>query len=284
MLYALRTYPLLARHDLHWIPKLISQLPTDCEVKRRESKESRWVPYDVLAGLPDQIREDAETSRCYGEKARAIQARNELLIAWLTVLPWRQRNLRECKILPSSLGGNIFKEVLPPHCTIARPKWVNDALKRNPSEVFWQFWFRADETKTGFPVRGLLPRQLIRRLENYIHNYRPLLVDGTDPGTLFLNDHGRRFSMSYIGTLIEGLTFRYTGRRVNPHLFRDIFADKWLDDHPEDYLTVSKALWHRNIQTTLLIYGRTFDESHGARRVEEWLDKREADSSQEEMP
>src|SRR5579859_7910492 len=67
---------------------------------------------------------------------------------------------------------------------------------------------------------------------------------------------------------------RYTGRRVNPHLLRDIFAVKWLEDHPEDYLTLSKILWHRNIQTTLQIYGAGFDESHGARRVDDWREQR----------
>jgi integrase len=70
------------------------------------------------------------------------------------------------------------------------------------------------------------------------------------------------------------LTARYAGRRVTPHLFRDIFAVKYLEDRPEDYLTLSKVLWHSNVQTTLGVYGAKFDESHGARRVDEWLDQR----------
>ena len=63
---------------------------------------------------------------------------------------------------------------------------------------------------------------------------------------------------------------------MNPHLFRDVVALEWLQHHPEDYLTVSKILWHARIETTLGIYGRNFDESHGTRRMEEWLDQREA--------
>jgi len=55
-------------------------------------------------------------------------------------------------------------------------------------------------------------------------------------------------------------------------------AVKWLEEHPEDYLTVSKILWHRNIQTTLRIYGRNFDESHGVRRMEAWLEDRQRPS------
>jgi hypothetical protein len=65
-------------------------------------------------------------------------------------------------------------------------------------------------------------------------------------------------------------------------LVRDILAFKWLEDHPEDYLTLSKDLWHRSIETTLEIYGCKFDESHGLRRVEKWLDSR--DKEPEHLP
>jgi hypothetical protein len=36
--------------------------------------------------------------------------------------------------------------------------------------------------------------------------------------------------------------------------------------HPEDYLTVSKKLWHKNIQTTLRSYGTN---SMSRRRIAE---------------
>jgi integrase len=103
---------------------------------------------------------------------------------------------------------------------------------------------------------------------------RPVLVNVSDRRTLFVNDHGGAFDPTRFGSLVGNLTLRYAGRRVNPHLFRDIFAVQWLQDHPDDYLTLSKILWHHNIQTTLQIYGAGFDESHGARRVEEWLEAR----------
>jgi integrase len=59
---------------------------------------------------------------------------------------------------------------------------------------------------------------------------------------------------------------------MTPHLFRDAFAYAWLDAHPADYLALSKILWHRNIKTTIRIYGREFDESNGAQKTEEWLE------------
>jgi hypothetical protein len=57
-------------------------------------------------------------------------------------------------------------------------------------------------------------------------------------------------------------------------LTRDIFAFCWLERHAEDFLTLSKVLWHRDIKTTIRTYGDKFGESHGLRRVEEWLDRR----------
>jgi hypothetical protein len=62
---------------------------------------------------------------------------------------------------------------------------------------------------------------------------------------------------------------RYARKRVTPHLFRDIFAYWWLKKHPEDYLTVSKKLWHRNVEVTLQVYGCKFNESQADCRVEE---------------
>jgi hypothetical protein len=268
---ALRGFPPLAGVTFEWIPDLLSQLPTDLEAQL--AKERRWVAYYDLARIPEQILREADKPGLdLLVKARMI--RDALLITWLTILPWRQRNVRECKLAAFVDGGNLRKEAIPVHSTMAKSKWVEERLRANPDERFWQFYFRPQETKTGNQVRALLPRQLIGPLEDYIQNYRPLFLKDEDPHTLFVNLHGRPWSKARVEQIVEDLTLRYTGRQVNPHLFRDIFAVQWLEEHPEDYLTLSKILWHRNIQTTLRIYGRNFDESHGARRVEEWLDLR----------
>jgi integrase len=275
-LRALRIYPALRGHDFGWVLNLLEELPRDSEVKAKERKERRWVSYDVLADIPEQILRDADQNVDLDKRSRALRFRDALLIRWLATLPWRQRNIRECIVAPFHEGGNMFMAEIPPNSTIAKSRRVCEALKVNPHEHFWQFRFRPHETKNGRAVHAILPGQLIGPLENYLANYRPFLVDVSDQRTLFVNDHGCPFDPTRLALLVENLTLRYTGRQVNPHLFRDIFAIKWLEDHPEDYLTLSKVLWHSNIQTTLQHYGRNFDESHGARRVEEWLDSRKA--------
>jgi integrase len=74
--------------------------------------------------------------------------------------------------------------------------------------------------------------------------------------------------------LVRNITLRYTGRAVNPHLFRDIFAVQWLRENARDYLTLSKILWHQDVKTTIDLYAQYFDEAGGAVGAAKWLEQR----------
>jgi integrase len=267
---ALGQHPSLGGRTFAWAKGLMADLPADIEGRVQQLKARKWVDYDELAKTPDRALQDARRSS--GLKLKALLVRDALMLRWLLVLPWRQKNLRQCRI-GTLATSNLVKEEISPLAMISKPKWVEEALKSNPHQKFWQFRFSPDETKNGHQVQGLVPKQLIEPLEDYLTNYRSLLVNGHDPGTLFLNEHRCAYSTGAFTTRIGHLTARYAGRRVTPHLFRDIFAVKYLQERPEDYLTLSKILWHRNLKTTLNNYGARFDESHGARRVEEWLEE-----------
>ncbi len=266
---AVRFHPKYQHDDWRWLSNLFSQLPLDDESALLERKARKYVPYGLLCKVPSQIREIRVSKRCNPKRVSRL-VHDALLISWLTVLPWRQRNIRECR-LGATETANIFFDELPAVIHVARPKWVEAALQLNPKQRFWQFAFRENETKMGGIVRGIIPRRLIPPLEDYLENHRPKLVAPNDPGTLFLNRDGHALTQTAVTELVAQLVLKHAGRRVTPHLFRDIFAYAWLDDHPEDYLTLSKILWHRDIKTTLKIYGRQFDESNGARRIDEWL-------------
>lgn len=274
-IHSLRSYPPFGSIDFSWLPRLASQLPKDSDIQARARKERKWVPYDVLARIPEKIVRDANDIPDLSEKKRAERIRDALLIAWITTLAWRQRNLRECKVMTFADGGNLSKEEIPAQSSMATPHWVCEALRVNPHERFWQFFFRSAETKKANTVRAVLPRQLVSPLENYLEHYRPLLVNGADGHTLFLNNCGGPLNVTTLRNRVGNLSLKYAGRRVNPHLVRDIFAVQFLQERPEDYLTLSKILWHRNPKTTVQVYGANFDESFGARSVEEWLDARD---------
>jgi integrase len=268
---AMRYYPLYKDYDFAWLGKLILEIPEDPESGITESKARKYVPYALLSDIPRMLHEKRKEIGARGERQLAWLVHDELLMRWLTTLVWRQRNIRESRIGSNAELVNLFKGTIPPFVTMAKPKWVEEKLAVGPQERFWQFYFREDETKNGHEVRAFLPRQLVGPLEEYLELYRPSLLQGREPGTLFVNRTGEPLSGSSIRDLVANITLRYVHRRVTPHVYRDIFAYKWLDDHPEDYLTLSKILWHRNINTTLQKYGRRFDESSGIRKLEEWL-------------
>jgi integrase len=269
---ALKQHPAYKNNDLKWLDQLLSCIPSDSESDSQERKASKYLPYGELSKIPNKIAQAGKLV-CKDTRKRSLLFRNELLLRWLLILPWRQRNIREAR-LGTAEKDNIFKAGFTPLVNIAKPAWVEEELKRDPNAQFWQIFFRKPETKTGQEIRGVVPKQLVPFLEEYLQYHRPLLVTESDPRTLFLNNNGCPISLTGMTALVGNLTARYAGRRVTPHLFRDSFAHCWLDDHPADYLTLSKILWHRSIQTTIRTYGRNYDESHGMRKTETWIEQR----------
>lgn len=201
----------------------------------------------------------------------------DLMIRWLLVLPWRQRNLRECRV--QGQNPNLFKAKVPVYSYIDKPEWARQQELSNPNTEFWQIRFCNEETKTGITVHSLLPRSLIGLLEEYLSEHRPALLNGQKCDTLFVTPDGAEMTSLFVMNTISDLTLRYGGRRVSPHLFRDIVAFAWLKSHPEGYHALSKMLWHKSVSTTINIYGSRFNEASGVIAMEEWLAEREKRSS-----
>jgi integrase len=251
---------------------LIRGIPLEPESQRRERKERKYLPYDTVADVPRRIHETRLEAATRGPKALAYVVQDELLMKWLVVLPWRQRNIRECRIGLKSEGANLFKAEIEEWDKIKKPKWVEERIKANRYEEFWQYHFREKETKNRREVRSILPRRLVPLLEEYLEHHRANIVNGNGTNTLFLNKVGQPLTDDELISVVSNLTLRHAGKRVTPHIFRDIWAYWWLASHPEDYLTVSKKLWHRSIEITLRIYGCQFDEAQAECRVEDCLD------------
>jgi len=271
---ALKEHPRYSGRDFAWLNELIRGIPAEPESQRRERKELKYLPYDVVADIPRRIAETRLEAATRGVKALARVVHDELLMKWLVLLPWRQLNIRDCRIGQKTESANLFKAEIEQWDSVKKPKYVDQMLKTNPREQFWHYHFREDETKNGREVRSFLPRTLVPLLEEYLEHHRPHLLNGDDPHTLFLNRVGHPLDKNEFTSLVSSLTLRHAGKRVTPHRFRDIFAFWWLDKHPEDYLTIAKKLWHSSIETTLRIYGCKFDEAEADCRVDEYLNAR----------
>lgn len=270
MVYAAVRYnPRYSELDLSWFANVIDQLPVEAQSTIDDRKAKKYIPYAAAEQIPEKIRAKAKKLKVVSARTRALSARNELLMLWLIVLPWRQRNIRELRI-----GGgkpNLVKAAVREYCTATKPLWIEKKSNLSSHQVFWQVRFAPEETKMKHSVQLFLPAELVPLLETYLSEHRPVLVAGKrDPGTLFISDSGGSLNVGQMRTLVKKLAFEHTGVPVTPHIYRDIVAVEWLLTHPEDYLTVSKVLWHRNVNTTIRIYGRRFDESTGVARMDNW--------------
>jgi integrase len=191
-------------------------------------------------------------------------------MTWLVTLPWRQRNLRECRISGST--PNLFKGPIAPFSEIDKTVWVQEEERKNPAAEFWQFHFSRDETKTGIEVEALLPHLLIGPLEEYPEKFRLHLLHNGDPEALFINQRGKPVSLRSIEEIVGAVTLSHGGRRVTPHMFREIVAFARLKSDPNCYMELSKLLWHASPAYTLSVYGSRFSESSGVCSHEVWLD------------
>jgi integrase len=274
LLAAVSKHPAYKGMDLSWFRPLLNSIPIDSydEIKARKAK--KYLEYDVLKTIPGLIRVQRESEAKRGKDQIARLVMEELMISWLLLLPWRQRNLRECRVEGQS--PNLFKAKIPVYSYVDKPTWVRQEEAANPNAEFWQFKFSREETKTGIAVHALIPRQLVGLLELYLAEYRPLLKGNSDCNTLLVGSGANEMSIGDVTDAISDMTLRYGGRRVTPHLFRDIVAYAWLKSHSEDYLTLSKMLWHKNLATTINYYGSRFNESSGVTAMESWTEQCEA--------
>lgn len=267
---ALKMHPKYESLDLDWLPGVLAKLPRVTRSEIDQRKQEKLISFEAANAIPGKIREARARAKNQTPFDVAVSLRNELLMLWLVILPWRQRNLRECR-LNGGPHKNLYKEPIPMHSSQTQPEWLQKQEKKHPGKTVWQIYFTPPETKCKNEVRGFLPEELVALLEEYLNHRAALIPSGKpDPGTIFVNQNGNALTNTGMTTLVESLSSTYAGVAVNPHLFRDIVAYEWLKYHPEDYLTLSKLLWHKSLEYTLGVYGSRFNESTGIARMDNW--------------
>lgn len=305
---SLRQYPGASHINLNWVSALLRSIPPTPQTEVQARKSNRIVSMHALEAVPDMLRN--ERNKLIGQHTRAdrstgstrrrehgrsteqklakvratrlvriaVLAQQELIIRFLLILVWRVENLSECRILANAdRPANLFKGPVVPKLGKDIPEWALGLIQRDPNIPLFQFEFSEEETKAGRPVMAVLPDILTTFLEEFLTFYRPILVCGDDPGTLFVNQFGNAISKQQIEEAVQEATLRYTGRPVNPHLFRDIYAVEYLrdPDNHTDYLTLSKILWHGTPEITIKKYAWIFNESIGTSAAGEWAEKRD---------
>ena len=201
-----------------------SSFKTASKESKVSDESKKWLPWpDVLAVVATLREEAMATHDCNGRKRKwqsiARSQQQYLLIGILASVPDRQRTLRELQIGKTLVRINVN--------AAARTEvgGAAGAEEEGAASNGWAIKHSAADYKTGGVYGDRPPLELDEALypilEDYLSNYRPRLqpVDGHD--YLFCSPIGNPLTAERIHSIVTTTTYRLTGKRMNPHLFRD---------------------------------------------------------------
>jgi hypothetical protein len=243
------------------------------------SAVSHCLPYDVLIAIPAKILDARDPEHSTREKdARLVH--DALLLKFSASMPrLRSRQIRDASI--HGAAANVFRGQLNAG-TITVPEWAAEELRRDPAAEFWQVRFSRMETGES-AIHTLLPTDVAPLLDEYLSLHRPRLAGYNDCGKLFLNKRGGPLSASQLKALVAQLTSRFANCRISLATIRLSFAFKWLAENPNDYLTLSRLLGHKDVRTTIRWFWvpAYLSLSDAMRKFEDWAQKRKSKTEEE---
>jgi integrase len=188
----------------------------------------------AFLSLPQRLRREVETGN-RNPRRNAILSQMAAAIALLQAAPIRLKNLTALDI-----NKNL----------IARGKRLYLVVAES-------------EVKNNEPIDFELPAETRNVLAWYVREHRPLLI-GEPSDALFPGPGGRVKTSNTLAKQIPQTVFRYTGLRVNVHLFRHAAGKLFLDARPGQYEVMRRVLGHRSITTTTSLYAGAETRSAGS--------------------
>lgn len=178
--------------------------------------------------LPDELIRQARLERHAPVRA-AVLAQIAVAVAILTIAPIRLGNLASIR-----LGENLIKPGGP------------------QSNYF--LTFNKYDVKNRVPLQFKLDDVVTAIINEYVHDFRPALMRGTNADWLFPgggSEHKEKISFS---TQIVDRVEKSTGLRITVHQFRHAAGALILKHRPGEYELVRRLLGHKSVQTTIKFY------------------------------
>ena len=182
-----------------------------------------------VVSLPNALMRQARADQAHAPVKAAVTAQLAVAIAILSFAPVRLTNL-----VSIELEKNLIKP-------------------GGPESPFWLVFSHYD-VKNRVNLEFSFDEGLTRLIDEYIHEFRPTLVRGSNAAWLFPGVAGKPKTANMFSTQITERIQKATGVRMTAHQFRHACAAIYLKHHPGDYETVKRLLGHRNIQTTINFY------------------------------
>jgi hypothetical protein len=159
-------------------------------------------------------------------KRLANRAGRAVAMMLLATAPLRNQNFREARI-----GKHLI--------VLAKPVRHNDPKKCKLGQ--YALHFTGDDTdpahlKIRFRDRKLnvyymeVPGKVAAYIDTYLDYWHPLLSKDSSENHLFLNIHGKIYSQTAFSKWISFGFLKWTGRKINPHLCRDIVSTEIADE------------------------------------------------------
>jgi integrase len=185
--------------------------------------------WDKVVQLPRAMMAEARSLRHQAPVKAAVMAQIATAIAILCFAPIRLGNLIQIRleenlIKPGSLDG---------------PYWL---------------FFPHYDVKNRVQLNFKLVPQVCDIIDEYIHDFRPILLRGSNAAWLFPGETGGVKTSRTLSLQITDRIEKATGLRMTVHQFRHVAAAIYLKVHPGDYEIVRQLLGHRNIETTMNFY------------------------------
>ena len=182
-----------------------------------------------VVSLPNVLMRQARADQAHAPVKAAVTAQLAVAIAILSFAPVRLTNL-----VSIELDKNLIKPGGP-----NSPFWLVFPHYDVKNRVNLEFTF--DEDLTGL-------------IDEYIHDFRPTLLRGSNAAWLFPGVAGEPKTASMFSTQVTERIQKATGVRMTVHQFRHACAAIYLKHRPGEYEVVRRLLGHRNIQTTINFY------------------------------
>jgi hypothetical protein len=217
----------------------LDQMRRDLEDKRRggfTEKNTSLIRQVLTPGvwsrvvkLPQELMSTARSQRSSAPVKAAITAQLAVAIAVLSVAPVRLANLVAIR-----LGTNLIKP-------------------GGPDSNYW-LTFPDHDVKNRVRLEYPLEQYLTRMIEEYVYDFRPILVRGRNDDWLFPGQFGGAKSSILLSTQITQRIYQATGLRMTVHQFRHAAGALILQRRPGEYELVRLLLGHLNVQTTINAY------------------------------
>jgi integrase len=171
----------------------------------------------------------ARADQAHAPVKSAVTAQLAVAIAILSFAPVRLDNL-----VSIELGKNLIKP-------------------GGPDSPFW-LTFPHYDVKNRVNLDFTFDENLTELINEYIHEFRPTLVRGSNAAWLFPGVAAKPKTANMFSTQIKERIQKATGVRITVHQFRHACAAIYLKHNPGHYETVKRLLGHLNVQTTINFY------------------------------